>query len=133
MSKKYKPEIFRSPFGHLEYTLVRDSKDCKQIGLSKTQTKDILCIPNNADATANFVYSNDDEDLNIVVYLPRGNLEPIFQQSLIMHEAVHIWQQIRIMMAEKEPSLEFEAYSIQRIAEDLLYLLELSNVEKRPD
>lgn len=41
--------------------------------------------------------------------------------SLIAHEAVHIWQAIRETLGEKEPSSEFEAYSIQNIVQTLLY------------
>ena len=40
--------------------------------------------------------------------------------ALLCHEAVHIWQQARDIMGEKSPSSEFEAYSIQRIAQDLM-------------
>lgn len=40
--------------------------------------------------------------------------------SLLVHEAVHIWQAIRESMGEKEPSSEFEAYSIQRISQELM-------------
>jgi hypothetical protein len=40
--------------------------------------------------------------------------------ALLCHEAVHIWQQAREIMGEKTPSSEFEAYSIQRIAQDLM-------------
>ncbi len=40
--------------------------------------------------------------------------------ALLVHEAVHIWQAIRESMGEKEPSSEFEAYSIQCIAQELM-------------
>lgn len=41
--------------------------------------------------------------------------------SLICHEAVHVWQAIRETLGEKNPSSEFEAYSIQNITQTLLY------------
>lgn len=41
--------------------------------------------------------------------------------ALICHEAVHVWQAIRETLGEKEPSSEFEAYSIQNIVQTLLY------------
>lgn len=39
--------------------------------------------------------------------------------SALTHEAVHVWQQAAEQIGEDKPSLEFEAYSIQRIAEVL--------------
>lgn len=39
--------------------------------------------------------------------------------GLICHEATHIWQAVRAAMGEKHPSIEFEAYSVQAIFQDL--------------
>lgn len=39
--------------------------------------------------------------------------------GLIVHEAVHIWQAVRDKMQEREPSIEFEAYSVQAIFQEL--------------
>ena len=35
--------------------------------------------------------------------------------GLLCHEAVHVWQTIRKVIGEDEPSIEFEAYSVQAI------------------
>lgn len=40
--------------------------------------------------------------------------------GLLVHEAVHIWQQVREYVGEDNPSSEFEAYSVQAIAQDLM-------------
>jgi hypothetical protein len=111
-------EIFKSPFCHLKYTLIRDLKDCKKIGIKKK-----LINLNEGNASSNFL-TNEKDEMLIVVYIPKTDIDMLYQRALVVHEAVHIWQEIRAMMKEKEPSIEFEAYSIQRIAQDLMYLLE---------
>ncbi|OTT38761.1 hypothetical protein CAS79_11720 [Acinetobacter pittii] len=49
--------------------------------------------------------------------------------GLLLHEAVHVWQKVKKLMGEKEPSSEFEAYSIQAIAQDLFKMYEESEVK----
>ncbi len=48
--------------------------------------------------------------------------------GLLLHEAVHVWQKVKKLMGEKEPSSEFEAYSIQAIAQDLFEMYEESEL-----
>lgn len=40
--------------------------------------------------------------------------------GIIVHEATHIWKEVRKAMGEKDPSIEFEAYSMQAIVQGLL-------------
>lgn len=40
--------------------------------------------------------------------------------ALLVHEAVHIWQEIRDGLKEDDPSAEFEAYSVQSLAQGLM-------------
>ncbi|TDV06056.1 hypothetical protein [Paraburkholderia caballeronis] len=42
--------------------------------------------------------------------------------AVLVHEAVHVWQGVCEVMGEESPSREFEAYSIQRISQDLMWL-----------
>lgn len=44
--------------------------------------------------------------------------------GLIAHEATHCWQKIRDWMKEKEPSIEFEAYTVGHITQNLLMCYE---------
>lgn len=39
--------------------------------------------------------------------------------GILVHEATHIWQEVRSAMREREPSTEFEAYSMQAIFQEL--------------
>lgn len=38
----------------------------------------------------------------------------------LIHEAVHVWQITKAYIEEREPSCEFEAYSIEKIAYELI-------------
>lgn len=40
--------------------------------------------------------------------------------GLIVHEAMHVWRFIREHIGERDPSLEFEAYSMQSISQELI-------------
>lgn len=44
--------------------------------------------------------------------------------GLIVHEAMHVWRFVRERMGEREPSLEFEAYAMQAIAQNLIVAYE---------
>lgn len=39
--------------------------------------------------------------------------------GILVHEAMHVWREIRERIGEKEPSSEFEAYSMQAIFQGL--------------
>jgi hypothetical protein len=43
--------------------------------------------------------------------------------GLLTHEGAHIWQEVRAVMGETNPSAEFEAYSMQSIVQELLFAM----------
>jgi hypothetical protein len=73
----------------------------------------------NAHATAHFL-ERGDRGLAIVCIVPDKSRTREQVHALIAHEAVHVWQDVRRRIGEKEPSSEFEAYAVQSIVQDLL-------------
>lgn len=112
MHKKYKPEWYVTPFEHIRYTLCRSKKQVKKLKLN----------PIGIDAASVSFYDSDDGATLAVVLLPKNGKELIQNYALLLHEAVHIYQELKTLMNEKNPSIEFEAFSIQRIAQDLFHL-----------
>lgn len=74
----------------------------------------------NADATAH-IFQGDHGTNVIVCISPEKRVDPVETYGLLVHEAVHIWQRIREQIGEDKPSAEFEAYSIQAIAQQLMW------------
>lgn len=77
-------------------------------------------VINEADASAHFFDNTDGKKAAIVCIRNFKGKDPEAVQALIVHEAVHIWQEIREHYGEKEPSSEFEAYAIQALTLNLL-------------
>lgn len=111
---KYKPQWFFSPFGHIQYALIRDLKDVKKLGLKKKM------ITLGCDANATSVFMSNNGIHAAVVYFPVQELSDAEKYSLIAHEATHVWQEIAEIMGENNPSSEFEAYSIGDICLNLI-------------
>ncbi len=55
----------------------------------------------------------------IVCIPPRGKRPRAAYAALIVHEATHVWQSCRDYLCERDPSKEFEAYSLQNICQSL--------------
>lgn len=47
-------------------------------------------------------------------------IDPIQVACALVHEAVHVFQRLCDNIGESQPSREFEAYSIERISEQLM-------------
>jgi hypothetical protein len=92
-------------------------KELKRLGIPKNDRPDF--ISHNANATVHFFESNGKTCSIVCVGCTEGRSKNEIA-GLLIHEAVHIWQEIRINIGEKETSHEFEAYSIQTIAQKLI-------------
>jgi hypothetical protein len=112
---KYRPHIYQTPFDHVLYALARNQKQLNQItGSCQEKFLDV-----QADACVTY-FENESNKSLCIVQLPDVADKTIVQiHGLLLHEAVHIWQKLKNKMYEDHPSIEFEAYSIQRIALDL--------------
>lgn len=82
------------------------------------------------DATTN-IFENENGETCCIVCLFDHTRDKNQIFALLVHEAVHIWQEIRKSMGENEPSVEFEAYSIQRISQSLFYEYDRQRKRKR--
>lgn len=72
-----------------------------------------------SDATAH--YCDTPRGFAVVVCL-RGweGRNPVEVAGLLVHEAVHVWQQYADRIGEHTPGAEQEAYAIQAIAQELM-------------
>ena len=78
-------------------------------------------VSHGADATAHF-FDNPDGKTVAVVCLGE-NLKkrtPVEIAGMLVHEAVHVWQQYCRDIGERHPGNEQEAYAIQNIAQELM-------------
>jgi hypothetical protein len=51
--------------------------------------------------------------------------------GLLVHEAVHIWQEYCDDIGEKNPSSEFEAYTIQAISQALMFSFDAKTLDRK--
>lgn len=74
-----------------------------------------------AQAHATTHLLNNDEGLAAVVCMrdPAGRT-PVEVAGLLVHEAVHIWQEWCAYFGEKSPGLEQEAYAVQSLSQYLM-------------
>jgi len=93
-------------------------KELKRLGIKRKDWPDYL-TSTHANATVHY-FENDGKTIAIVCM---GNTDGRTANEivgLLIHEAVHIWQEIKATIGEANPSREFEAYSIQCIAQKLI-------------
>ncbi|QDJ92692.1 hypothetical protein [Acinetobacter haemolyticus] len=121
INTNYVPEWYITPFQHVKYTLARNQLHMDLLFDDMSDTDEFLST--GSDAQVDF-YQNS--TYAIVQIGNTAEKEPIEVYGLLLHEAVHIWQRVRQLMGEANPSVEFEAYSIQAIAQDLFEMYEAS-------
>jgi hypothetical protein len=74
----------------------------------------------HANATAHYLNNPKGEQVCIVALRLVDDVTPIQIAALLVHEAVHVFQEFCTRIGECSPSPEFEAYSIQTISQRLM-------------
>ena len=74
----------------------------------------------HADATTHFLHNDKGDRTVIVCIRNKPGITLCQAYALLVHESVHVWQEVKEIIGEREPSKEFEAYSIQAIAQELM-------------
>lgn len=112
--------LFENPY-HLTLctTEKQYKRELKRFGIPKADRPAFTGSP-QANACVHF-FENKDIGLAAVVCIPKVKGKTIHQiNALIVHEAVHVWQDVKDSIGEKNPSPEFEAYAIQSMAQCLM-------------
>jgi hypothetical protein len=63
---------------------------------------------------------SDGTDCAIICMRDTDKHTPIEVAGLLVHEAVHVWQEVRGRMGDQIASAEFEAYAVQRLVMNLM-------------
>lgn len=74
----------------------------------------------HADATTHSFTNQDGNQCCVVCIRAEAERSPLEICGLLVHEAVHVFQQHCDWIGERQPSVEFEAYAIQCIAQRLI-------------
>lgn len=75
----------------------------------------------HSEATMHWIdVPSADSFVCVVALRPKIGASGIQIAALLVHEAVHVWQAFKEHIGEASPSAEFEAYSIQTIAQRLM-------------
>lgn len=77
-------------------------------------------VGQGADASTHFYRTGHGKRVAIVALKETEDMTATGIVGLLIHEAVHIWQYFCNSIGEKEPSIEFEAYAIQAISQELI-------------
>lgn len=74
----------------------------------------------HADATVHYMTNKTSDAVAVVCIRISDDRTPIEIAGLLVHEAVHIWQDYCDRIGEHTPGREQEAYGVQAIAQELM-------------
>lgn len=107
--------------GHIALCISEDEYE-KWLKRLKIPPKDRDGFVNiGANATTHFFENTETNQLCIIIcFKVKKGIDRIEEYALLVHEAVHAWQEIKKSIGETTPSDEFEAYAIQSISARLM-------------
>lgn len=116
MKTKWLDRIISTPAPRMCLCLTEDEygEACKVLGLKLAPNKWVT-----GDACAH-TFECDGQTTTIVCLRVRAGVTPVQIAAMLVHEAVHVWQQYCADIGEKEPASEQEAYAIQNISQTLM-------------
>lgn len=112
-------DLIRGPYIALVQSEKAFYKAMKHCNISKADAGPWIKT-GHSDATVHFLDAPDGGQTCIVAIRVKKKTTPDQIVGLLVHESVHIWQRFKRRIGEHEPSDEFEAYSIQAIAQRLI-------------
>ena len=111
--------LVRSPFYLSLCTTERQfHRQLRHVGVERADWPEFITSP-HANATAHFFHPKG-KPIAIVCLHPAPERDQLEVVGLIVHEAVHVWQEVIEHIGEYRPSHEFEAYSVQSLTQVLL-------------
>ena len=107
--------------GRVKYALCTNQAEFDEL-LKKLKQQPEACLPNNEQAlTHSFEKPGRAKIPYVVVCLDITRKQAVEKYyATLIHEGVHVWQEFCEFIGEEKPSAEFEAYSIERIAYNLI-------------
>ena len=112
------PRLFKAPLGNVYYAIAFTDKQklrfCKNTGISEKAVAEF-----KGGACTHILQHEDGRVMCLIDYpIDEVSIDNI---ALLLHECVHVYQEMRDYMCEERPSYEFEAYSIQEIYLNCMY------------
>lgn len=114
-----KIKTFISPFGHIKYAIVTSQKQLECLIQQEGWNRAYPTFYQERVGCVDYM-ENSTGMSYVVIHMAITRKSGDFFYASVAHEATHLWQFIRKEMYEHEPSIEFEAYSIQLIVEHIL-------------
>jgi hypothetical protein len=100
-------------------------KELKRLGVPVAQWDE--WVTNGKNATCHYYNSSKLGRIVIVCFRAEPGLKAAEIYGLLIHEAVHVWQEHKEWIGETNPGREIEAYSIQSISQELIYAYQNRN------